>query len=219
MTQVDVALTDYALAVECALFVYLLGRLRNTWSRPRHWLVLFFSSVAIATMTGGTVHAFFANHASLGYRVLWPITMIMIGLAALSGTHFALVLQGSCSIEAPVSYFLWGILAVYTVVVLWISSDFLIAILAYLPAVVYLGVVFLLTYRRYGKPVSVVGFLGVCVTLLAAVIQQAKISISAGFNYNSTYHVIQGLGLFLIYWAGREVCQRQQYQSQDMQAV
>ena len=61
MTQVDVALTDYALAVECAVLTLLVARMRTGASAFRWSFVLFFFSIALASATGGTVHGFFSD--------------------------------------------------------------------------------------------------------------------------------------------------------------
>ena len=85
MTEPDVTLTDYALAVECALFVYIL----TVWRRPASpvglWFALLFASLGLASLFGGTVHGFFLDEATVGYQVLWPATMLAIGGAAFAG--------------------------------------------------------------------------------------------------------------------------------------
>src|SRR2546426_7467653 len=75
MTEPDVALTDYALAIECALFAYLVRRREHA---------LFFGSAAVASLAGGTVHGFFLDARTLGNEILWRITLIAIGVTAAS---------------------------------------------------------------------------------------------------------------------------------------
>src|SRR5207248_3788197 len=75
MTEPDVALTDYALALECTVFAYLLQRREHT---------LFFGSAAVASLAGGTVHGFFLDARTLGNAVLWRLTLIAIGVTAAS---------------------------------------------------------------------------------------------------------------------------------------
>src|SRR2546428_4736678 len=76
MTELDVALTDYALAIECALFTYLVQRREHA---------LFFGSAAVASLAGGTVHGFFLDVRTLGNAVVWRITLIAIGVTAARG--------------------------------------------------------------------------------------------------------------------------------------
>ncbi len=71
MTEPDVTLTDYALALEGILFLVLLQR---GHARPwglRSWFSLFFASVSAASLCGGTVHGFFLDEQTLGHTILW----------------------------------------------------------------------------------------------------------------------------------------------------
>ena len=84
MTEPDVALTDYALALEAILFLALLRR--KTCRRPdmRSYMMLFFASVSAASFCGGTYHGFFLDEPSPGSKIIWRATLISMGLTALS---------------------------------------------------------------------------------------------------------------------------------------
>jgi len=210
MTQVDVALTDYALAVECSIFAFWLARGRAATSEFRLWFVLFFSSIALATVAGGTVHGFFADQSSLGYHLLWPTTLILIGVAALCGTRIGTLMEFTGAPERIINRATLAVFVIYVVVVLWISSAFLVAIIGYFPAMVALGASALMAYRRGRNSAFLAGFLGICVTLLAAVVQQMQFDISARyFSHNALYHVLQGIGLFLVFVMARGLCEKQ----------
>src|SRR5205823_6043329 len=84
MTEPDVALTDYALALECTVFAYLLQRREHA---------LFFGSAAVASLAGGTVHGFFLDARTLGNAVLWRLTLIAIGVAGLGLIFIAAAAQ------------------------------------------------------------------------------------------------------------------------------
>jgi hypothetical protein len=93
----------------------------------------------------------------------------------------------------------------YSSIVLFIRGDFLIAILDYLPALVFLGGAFLLAYLRQKKPAFLIGFLGVCTMLCAAAAQQAKVGVDPRyFDHNALYHVLQAIALFMVFLAARE---------------
>jgi hypothetical protein len=205
MTQVDVSLTDYALTVECAWFAYLMARLRTATSSFRSAFMVFFVSIAIAAAAGGTVHGFFLDKSTVGYRVLWPFTLIVMGVTALSGVHIAAALQFSRPIAVYINRVAVAVFLAYIVVVLFIRSDFLIAILDYLPALLFIGIAFLLAHFRWKKPAFLIGFLGVCVMLVAAAAQQAKLGIHPQyFDHNALYHFLQAIALFMVFLAARE---------------
>jgi hypothetical protein len=174
MTEVDVSLTDYAIAAECAWFTCLLAALQGSGSPVASAFIIFFVSIALAAIAGGTVHGFFLDESSLGHKVLWPFTLLCLGATALAG-----VLVGTALLFPPATgrlIHIAGALAyfAYMIVVLFIRRDFVVAILAYLPSLIFLAVAFLVVYARRGKADLLIGFLGICTMLIAAALQQAK---------------------------------------------
>ena len=201
----DVSLTDYGLAAECVCFAYLMARIRTRTSSLPAVFVLFFFSIAIAAAAGGTVHGFFLDESSLGYKILWPFTLIVMGITALSGVHIGTALQVSRSRAVYINRVGLAVFLAYIVVVLFIRRDFLIAILDYLPALLFIGGAFLLAHLRQKKPAFLIGFLGVCTMLFAAAAQQAKVGIDPRyFDHNALYHVLQAIALFMVFLAARE---------------
>jgi hypothetical protein len=166
---------------------------------------VFFLSIAIAAVAGGTVHGFFLNESSLGSRVLWPLALIAIGITALSGIHIGTALQFSHSTALLINRIGLAIFLAYILTVLFIRSDFLIAILDYLPALLFLGVAFLRAFSRHRHPASLIGFSGICLMFVAAAIQQAQLGIHPlYFNHNELYHLLQAIALFMLFLAARE---------------
>jgi hypothetical protein len=205
MTQVDVSLTDYGLAAECLYFAYLIARFRTRTSSLPAAFMLFFFSIAVAAAAGGTVHGFFLDESSLGYRILWPFTLIVMGITALSGVHIGTALQFSRSRAVHINRVASAVFLAYIVIVLFIRRDFLIAILDYFPALLFIGGAFLLAHLRQKKPAYLIGFLGVCTMLFAAAAQQAKVGIDPRyFDHNALYHVLQAIALFMVFLAARE---------------
>jgi hypothetical protein len=201
----DVSLTDYGLAAECVCFAYLMARIRTRSSSLPAVFALFFFSIAIAAAAGGTVHGFFLDESSLGYKILWPFTLIVMGITALSGVYIGTALQFSRSTAVYINGVALAIFLAYFLIVLLIRRDFLIAILDYLPALLFIGGAFLLAHRRQKKPAFLIGFLGVCTMLFAAAAQQSKLGIDPRyFDHNALYHVLQAIALFMVFVAARE---------------
>src|SRR5437667_11495607 len=84
MTEPAVALTDYAVALEGVLCLVLLERGRGVPGGLRSWFALFFASVSAASLCGGTVHGFFLDEQTLGYAILWPTTLLAMGVTTFS---------------------------------------------------------------------------------------------------------------------------------------
>src|SRR5205085_239532 len=137
-------------------------------------------------------------------RELWPTTLIAIGVTAFAGTHIAATLQFEQKIAVRLIKAAAGVFILYCIVVLFIADSFLVAILDYLPAVILLGWVFLTAYRRTHQQAFRNGFVGVCMMLVAASVQQAKLGIHPKyFNHNAVYHLIQEIALLMVFTTAR----------------
>ena len=202
----DVSLTDYGLAVECALFTYLLYRRPSGQGPLRAWFCLFFGATGVAAAAGGTVHGFFPDERTTGSRILWPLTLLAIGVVALAAwgigarMHFSPPVARGISIAALLAFFL------YAAVALLGTQAFAVAVLGYLPAALFLLVVFALRYRWTREPPVLAGLVGLVLTFVASGVQQAGVAVHpVYFNHNALYHLIEGVALFMIYCAARQL--------------
>ncbi len=204
ITEPDVTLTDYFVALESALFAYLLFRDGDQRNPLWIWFAVFFGSISVAAITGGTVHGFSPDMDALGYRILWPLTLVAIGVTALAawiiGARICLSprVAGWVSVLAVIEF------AAYCLVVLSITHSFSIVVMNYLPAVVFLTVVFSLNYIQARERKVLIGLVGFLLTFVAAGVQQGGIALHPTyFNHNALYHLIQAVALFMIFWTAR----------------
>ncbi len=155
----------------------------------------------MASLTGGTVHGFFLDQSTFGYRILWPTTLIAIGVTATSTwvlTGFAI--SKSVDSVRKWAFFAIIIFLIYSSIVLFYSQHFAVVILNYVPAMVALLAVNMREYVRAGSAPYLFVIGGISVILVAAFIQQAGLGVHPNyFNHNSTYHLVQALGLFLLF--------------------
>jgi hypothetical protein len=199
MTQPYVALTDYGLSIECLTFLVFLVRLRSA-PRLRFWFLALFLSVAVSSLIGGTVHGFFLDPSFIGERILWPLTMIGIGVTALSAIQIARSILWSEGKSAPADAAVYGAFCIYCGIVLFVNASFLIAILGYLPATFFLAWALMKRYLQTREGGLLTGCLGLIVILIASVIQQIKILDSSRYlNRNVLYHILQGVGLLMVF--------------------
>lgn len=204
LMEPDVTLTDYGLAIECMVLAGLIYAYGAPGNALRFWFTAFFIALGVAALIGGTFHGFFGNQSSLGPTVLWPATLVAIGMAALALWNIGAALILS---ERVANWIFWGALLVFVAYVLFIvfsTRVFWIAIVNYIPAAVFLFVALLVMYWRNGMTYLLVGVGGIVLTFIAASVQYAGISIHPRyFNHNALYHLIQAVALFLIYWTAR----------------
>jgi len=204
MTEPDVALTDYGLAIESAVFAFLIYR-RGIRGQPlRTWFMVFFGSISLASLAGGTVHGFFNDEQAAVYAILWPATLIAIGLTALAAWTIGACLLFSPKIVRWITAAALVEFAGYSACVLLLTDEFWIAVAIYVPAAVFLLIALVGKYRRAQDREIVIGIAGLFLTFVAAAVQQAEIPLHpAYFNHNAFYHLIQGVALFMLFWTAR----------------
>ncbi|MDP3938602.1 MAG: hypothetical protein Q8R92_10765 [Deltaproteobacteria bacterium] len=204
MTEPDVTLTDYGLALECAALAWLLWRRESGANGLRVPWVIFFASISVTSFLGGTFHGYFLDPSSLGDAVLWPATLLGVGVTALSAWIIGARLQFSPGAARRIELAaLAGFLA-YAATVLFVSTSFRVAVVNYLPAALFLLAVYAIRARRQAGPSTLWGLCGLALTLAAAALQQAGIGLHPSyFNHNALYHLLQAVGLFLIFLSAR----------------
>jgi hypothetical protein len=204
MTEPDVALTDYGLAIECALFAGWLARSQGAASL-RRWAILFFGALIVAPLAGGTVHGFFLDTSSLGHRVLWPLTLMAIGVAAAAAWMIGASLQFSADLAGRVGRVTAIALALYGYIILVELQSFIVAIAFYLPAAIFLLWAMGARYARTKERAALIGVAGLLLTFVASGVQVGQLALHpVYFNHNALYHLIQAIALALIYLALRD---------------
>jgi len=90
----------------------------------------------------------------------------------------------------------------YTVAVLLLTSQFLIAIVAYLPAVLFLLGVLCVLWFRTRERALLLGCAAILMTLIASAIQQIDLSIPAIPHANNVlYHLLEAVAFLLLFAA------------------
>ena len=194
MSEPDVTLTDFALAVECAVFAALALRWpANDPRMRRSWVILFASSrserCSAASCTG-----FCRTSARQRTALLWATTLLCVGMSSTAMWMIGSYMELSEPSGTRVRHAALGFLTLYAIVVLFVTTRFVVAIAAYLPATVFLLIAFARSYSRSREPAQAYGVLGLGLTFVAAGVQQMRIAIHPTyFNHNALYHVIQGI--------------------------
>ena len=206
ITDPAVTLTDYGLAIECAVIVALLLRPEASDAPLRAWFVVFFAAAAVASLLGGTVHGFFKPADSQGRAVLWPATLIAILTSGLAAWFIAARIELRSRAEDIVRLAATGLSLVMALLVLFVTRNFAIAIVGYLPATLFLLYSLIAAYRRHRSRAIAWGIVGLSLTLVAAAVQRLHIVIHPVYlDHNVFYHLLQGAAFGMIYIAARFV--------------
>jgi hypothetical protein len=199
-----VALTDLGLALEGIALAALVRGPRATDASLQNWFVLFFVALAMAAFLGFLTHGFIVHKMSLANRLVWRAILVSIGLISLSAWAIGARLILSTPVARIVTLLVALAFATYAALVVSHQRSFAIAVLAYLPAALFLLTAFVFRLRRAPTPGLRSGIIGLLLTLVAAGVQQLGIGLlPAWFNHNALYHLIQAIGLWLIYRAAR----------------
>lgn len=191
-----VTLTDYGLAIEgicCALVVARNARQDNAL-RPLG--SLFFGATALAALTGGTVHGFYPQKDHPLHRRLWTTTLLALGASSTAAWGIAAHLAYPPRQARRVTLLGIGGYAVYSAIILSGRQKFVVAIVGYLPAMLFLLGVLVRRYARSRERAAALGLAGVILTLIATGVQQGKLTLHPRFcDHNTLYHLLMGIAL------------------------
>ncbi|HKR08918.1 MAG TPA: hypothetical protein VJS39_07010, partial [Gemmatimonadaceae bacterium] len=99
-----------------------------------------------------------------------------------------------------------ALIAILSAAVLFVTRNFAIAIVGYLPSTLFLLFALVSAYARRKERSIAWGIAGLSLTLVAAGVQRLHVTIHPVYlDHNAFYHVIQGIGLWMIYKAARYV--------------
>jgi hypothetical protein len=212
MTEPDVTITNFALVILNAIFAW---RIHKTTfiEKPfqRLWM-MFFASIALAAFTGGLVHGFLMDASLLANRIIWPTTILFVGVTALSCWWLGFYLIASKYFIKKLNFLALLTFILYVAIVILHRRTFNVAIVYYLPAAMFLLIAITWFYQNnafYQEMTHLnlslmVGACGITITLLAALGQQRSWAIHPKyFTYNATYHLIQGIGLAMLFFSAK----------------
>ena len=194
--------TDYVMGVVALALAAQLFRQGASAGQiaTRLWAIAL-TMTAIAAFVGGSYHGFIEMLPPVVAARMWTLTMAATGVGS-AALLAAAVVSGTGGMLQRV--LVWVVIAKLACYLLWISSrtDFLVVIADYAAALV--GVILLTWLARPSGLSAAAGWItaGVCVSVVAAVIQARHIAPHPQFNHNDLFHVVQTGALYLLYRGG-----------------
>lgn len=191
-------LTDYLLAIECLVFAVLLYRYAQNETSILLWAISFFV-IALAAITGGTYHGFIQSLSVSMSSNLWKITLYCIGVSTLCLLSGMILVALKGNVRT-----LFLILAVVQflgfVILIRRNYEYKYVIHDYVPA---MAVILALCILRLNKPYAIWIIAGILISFAAAGVQLSGFTLHRNFNHNDLYHVIQMIGMYLLYRGGK----------------
>lgn len=194
MAEPITAVTDFAIALETALFVVLLlhfSRIEQLWA-------VAFACVSLAACLGGIYHGFAAVLDLPGQRLLWYVLAYAVG----SASFFMVVATAQSTVrpafQRPVTLMALGKLLVYLIAIT-LRLDFASVVADYLLAMVFVFLLQLaggLPRKQPGAPWIMAG---VALSILAVGILAWPWAGIAMFQPVDIYHLVQMVALSFFY--------------------
>ncbi len=199
MTQPDVALTDFALALECFVLAFRISRSRvpDVWQRQA-FRMLFWSAGA-ASLVGGLYHGYLLEASARVYGSVWLVIFLAAGLASLacwtiaSSVLFARKRSRDVNLIGIVLFLLYLASALVRV------RSFVSVLAATGVAGSTLLMAYLVAYRRTRDPLALLGVAAILLVFAGSAIQRSGWDVHPLFTHDALYHVVLGIALYLIY--------------------
>lgn len=200
MTEPDVALTDFALAIECAV-IALAVRSGSAPIGPVHrGFAALFLTLAVGSALGGIWHGFLNSYDSTMSLIVWSATLLSLGLTGLVVWFLVSEFRLYRPLRGKIRSLGVVVFAAYGFAVVFVTQAFQLAVLNMLPALVLLLAGYVAEYRRRGEGALLFGVFGILLIFASSLLQQLGLDIHpVYFTHNAIYHVLQGVAFFMLF--------------------
>lgn len=196
------AITDYIIFILGIIFGGLTISIQN--SQFHQLWGASFISIGIGAFFGGTSHGFGPKMKGIYRKVLWRITIIFIGISgifmAMSSSLFFITENGKYAL-----FITAGVLLILYLLKIRKQDSFRSAVTFYMPLLGVTLVGFSMAFYFQNITGALFITIGLIVCITGSLTQLLKISLHEKFNHNDLFHVIQMLGMYLMYRGGMEI--------------
>ena len=196
------AITDYIIFILGIIFGGLTISIQN--SQFHQLWGASFISIGIGAFFGGTSHGFGPKMKRIYRMVLWRITIIFIGISgifmAMSSSLFFITENGKYAL-----FITAGVLLILYFLKIRKQDSFRSAVTFYMPLLGVTLVGFSMAFYFQNITGALFITIGLIVCITGSLTQLLKISLHEKFNHNDLFHVIQMLGMYLMYRGGMEI--------------
>jgi hypothetical protein len=182
-----------ALAAGCSRHLY---RHRPAANRAARWWGHALALTAASALVGGLYHGFAPNFPAA--RAVWWVATLM--LLCLGSAAMGCALVHEAAVRSTAAAWFGAVVIKFTVaaVVLLVRPEFVVGIADY--GAIMLAWALAAGWLRRGWSGWMLA--AIACSALAALVQQARWSVSPGFNHNDLYHVVQAFAILGFHRAG-----------------
>ena len=167
------------------------------------WAISFIT-LAVSALLGGISHGFGPMLSKIAKMIIWRLTLLFIGLTSMGLLFSVLMIITNGEINIGILLF-FVILFIYYNYKIFKNDSFLIAIKFYLPFIIISLACFLYVFIYRGYTGALFISVGLLVTIFASLIQSSKIILHKHFNHNDLFHIVQMIGMYLMFEGGQEI--------------
>ncbi len=205
--EFSVAITDFILFIGSCLFAYFLYTQKTTQVLLHRLFILLFLSLSASSLLGAIFHAFFPEKTSTtsGF-VIWILTALSIGItASVVWCINGIIFKGNKSLKIVLPFVILYLLA-FIYALLNVDYHFKTIIFFYIPPMAIFALISLVQFLKNHILAWFYLFIGIMISFIAAIIQYLQISLNPiYFNFNSFYHLVQGIALVVIFLSFRSL--------------
>ena len=204
MFEPDVALTDFAIALACAVFCALL--MRRTSNTGRTAYIWLFALTGAGAVFGGVLHGFFdIRSTSPAIDRLWLAALLLTGGAGSAVWLIVAVLSLPARALSAARLFIVLEWMAYAAWVVWIGRSFMVAVVQYSAPALALLIAFSAHFVRRRQAILLVGAGAMLLTFAAGGLQQAGYSPTRALTHNAFFHILQLIALAGLFLTARYV--------------
>ena len=167
------------------------------------WACSFFS-LSLGAFIGGSYYGFGPTLPNYITKVIWMLTLIFVGITGLflAGSSATFYINETGKFGLMIGS---AILVIKDVLGLKRDDTFHHAIKFYVTLIILALIGFIPAFFSLGYTGALQIVIGLLVNLSAAGVQASGLRLHKHFNHNDLFHVIQVLGMILIYRGGSEI--------------
>ena len=196
------AITDFIIFFMGCYFSWVMMHISGSMFH-KIWAISFIT-LSLSALLGGISHGFGPMLSKIAKMIIWRLTLLFIGLTALVLLFSVLMIitNGEINIRIlPLFVILFG----YYNYKVYKNDSFSVAVKFYLPCIIISLACFLYVFIHKGYVGALFISVGILVTIFASLIQLSKIVLHEHFNHNDLFHIVQMIGMYLMFEGGQEI--------------
>ena len=200
MLEPDVTMTDFALAMECAVFAVLLVR-RGAQGDPTNRLfALTFAALGASSLFGGIWHGFFSGAETQAGRWVWFATMAALACAAFLLWRVAASWIGQSTWVGRIRALAFVQFVVQLATSAFITDAFAVGAAGMMPPISLVTVLYAKRYRATRAQRALAGLTGFALAVLSGLVIVFDVSLHPVWaTTHAVYHALQFVAFWLVF--------------------